>query len=644
MSEAKRLKEMAPQTRLTNRRGTALINMAVAALIVGALYFGREIFVPVALAVLLSFVLAPFVRRLQSLRIPRTASVLIAVFFGFSIIFSLGGLMVSEATHLAAKLPGYQQTLSDKVESLRGLMGGSGTLEQASTVLKELGKELQHGDTGGQSDIGLTRQGSGQTLPIPVEVKQPDPGALTTLAKIIEPLLSPLTRTGIVVIFVSFILLQREDLRNRLVRLAGSGDIQRTTAALDDAGKRLSKLFVTQIMFNAAFGLAIGAGLGFIGVPSAPLWGLIAMILRFVPYIGALISAIFPLILAAAVGSGWQMLVLTALLFVVLEVLAGQVVEPLIYGHSSGLSPVAVILSASFWTWLWGPIGLVMATPLTVCLVVVGRHVERLKFLEIMLGNRPPLKPPELIYQRMLAGDPLEAAEQAQAFLKESSLRGYCDTILLEGLRLAEADRRLGHLDGERLSRIASTVDELLADLEDHHDVGVWDVPTLDMSANPGAAIAIEQARAQRKLIEERNEAPRSVLCVPGSGKLDQAAASVLAFLLRHDGIGALAEEADALSMSKFFSLDMTNTSLACVCYVGQPSAAKVQDVVRRLNKKNPDARILLALLGTEAATPMIGAVGAEVCSGSFGAALEAIDQAKQRGEATVDGRDVAAT
>jgi predicted PurR-regulated permease PerM len=621
--------------------------MAVAALVVAALYFGREIFVPVALAVLLSFVLAPFVRRLQSLRIPRTASVLIVVFFGFAIIFSLGGLMVSEATHLAAKLPGYQKTLSDKVESLRGLMGGSGTLEQASTVLKELGKELQHGEASGQpdSDDGLARQASGRTIPIPVEVKQPDPGALTTLAKIIEPLLTPLTRTGIVVIFVSFILLQREDLRNRLVRLAGSGDIQRTTAALDDAGKRLSRLFLTQIMFNAAFGLAIGLGLEFIGVPSAPLWGLIAMILRFVPYIGALISAIFPLILAAAVGSGWQMLVLTALLFVVLEVLAGQVIEPLIFGHSSGLSPVAVILSASFWTWLWGPIGLVMATPLTVCLVVAGRHVERLKFLEIMLGDRPPLKPAELVYQRMLAGDPLEAAEQAHAFLKESSLRSYCDTILLEGFRLAEADRRLSHLDDERLSRIASTVDELLADLEAHHDVGVLDAPTLDMSENPGAAIAIEQARAQRKLIEQKNEAPRSVLCVPGSGKLDQAAALVLAFLLRHDGIGAIAEEADALSMSKFFSLDMSDTSLACVCYVGQPSTAKVQDAVRRLNKKNADARILLALLGAEAATLTVG-VGAEVCSGSFGAALDAIKQAatRRRGEPTVDTRDIVAT
>src|SRR5580704_14130799 len=471
-SEVPSLQEPA-QIKLTQPRGTTLINMAVAALIIAALYFGREIFVPVALAVLLSFVLAPFVIRLHSWRVPRTVSVLVVVFIGFKTIFSLGGLTVSQATRLAGKLPGYQQALSDKIESLRGLMGGSGTLEQASTVLKELGTELEHKDATGRPDSGLVGQPTDKPTPIPVEVRQPDPGALTTLVAIIQPLLSPLTTTGIVVIFVVFILLQREDLRNRVVRLAGSGDIQRTTAALDDAGQRLSKLFLTQIAFNAVFGLVIGIGLELIGVPSAPLWGLIAMILRFVPYIGALISAIFPLILAAAVGSGWEMLVLTALLFVVLELLAGQVIEPLIYGHSSGLSPVAIILSASFWTWLWGPVGLVMATPLTVCLVVAGRHVERLKFLEIMLGDRPPLKPPELAYQRMLAGDPVEAAEQARNFLKGSSLDDYCDTILLEGLRLAAADRRLGHLDEERLTRIASTVDELVADLEARREAGV---------------------------------------------------------------------------------------------------------------------------------------------------------------------------
>ncbi len=597
--------------------------MAVAMLIIAALYFARDVFVPVALAILLSFVLAPFVIRLHSWRVPRTASVLIVVFVAFSIIFSLGGLMVSQATHLAAKLPGYQQTLSDKIESLRGLMGGSGTLQQASTVLKQLDTQLQHSEAAASS--GGAGQPADRPAPIPVEVRQPDPGAFTTLVKIIEPLISPLTTTGIVIIFVVFMLMQREDLRNRVVRLAGSGDIQRTTAALDDAGQRLSRLFLTQIAFNAVFGLAIGIGLQLIGVPSAPLWGLIAMILRFVPYIGALISAIFPLSLAAAVGSGWEMLILTAALFVVLELLAGQVLEPLIYGHSSGLSPVAIILAASFWTWLWGPVGLVLATPLTVCLVVVGRHVDRLQFLDVMLGDRPPLTPPQLVYQRMLAGDPMEAAEQAHEHLKDSSLESYYDDILLKGLRLAETDRRLGHLDEDRLNRVLSTVEELVADLEAHHDAEVAELGSADMSSSPGAAIAIEQARSQRASMPEQGNLPRSVRCIPGFGNLDEAAALVLAHLLRCRGIDATAEKAGALSMSKIFSLDLADVSLACICYVGQPSTAKIQYAVRTLGRKGRSTRILLAILGTEGAVPAESATGAPIASGSFTAAVEAI-------------------
>jgi predicted PurR-regulated permease PerM len=632
------MEEKSPQIRLAQPRGTVLTNMAVAALIIAALYFGREIFVPVALAVLLSFVLAPFVMRLHSWRIPRTISVLVVVFIGFSIIFSLGGLMVSQATRLAAKLPGYQQTLSDKIESLRGLMGGSGTLEQASTVLKELKTELQHQDAAGRSaDSELTRQLSDK--PIPVEVRQPDPGALSTLGAIIQPLVSPLTTTGIVVIFVVFILLQREDLRNRLVRLAGSADIQRTTAALDDAGKRLSKLFLTQIAFNAVFGLAIGTGLELIGVPSAPLWGLIAMIMRFVPYIGALISAVFPLILAAAVGSGWQMLILTAALFVVLELLAGQVIEPLIFGHSSGLSPVAIVLSASFWTWLWGPVGLVLATPLTVCLVVLGRHVDRLQFLDVMLGDRPPLTPPQLAYQRMLAGDPIEAVEQAHEYLKDSSLENYYDAILLKGLRLAEADRQLGHLDEDRLNRVVSTVEELVAELEAHQDAAATEPRSPDLSSSPGAAIAIEQARSQHALIQEQPTSSLSVVCIPGAGRLDEATALVLAQLLRHRGIGAIAEKADALSMSKLFSLELANTALVCVCYLSQPSTAKIQHAVRGLSRRIDGTRILLALLGTEAVKSVGNASNALVTSGSFGATLEAIVQVTSEQPIDASGR-----
>jgi predicted PurR-regulated permease PerM len=604
--------------------GTTLINLGVATLIVNALYFGREILVPVALAVLFSFVLAPFVIRLQSWRVPRTLSVLVAVFIGFAIIFSLGGLMVSQATRLADDLPGYQQTLGEKIQGLRGVAaGGSGTLERASKVLKELNTELQNPSMASPTADGLRRQPSDR--PIPVEVRQPDPGTLTTLVAIIQPLMQPLTTTGIVVIFVIFILLQRQDLRNRFIRLAGSSDMQRTTAALDDAGERLSRLFLNQSIVNALFGLIIGVGLQFIGVPSAPLWGLIAMILRFVPYVGSPISAVFPLILAAAVGSGWQMLLMTAALFGVLQLFAGQVVEPLVYGRSSGLSPIAIVLSASFWTWLWGPIGLVLATPLTVCLVVLGRHVDRLQFIDVLLGNQPALTPPQLMYQRMLAGDPIEASQQARSYLEDASLEDYYDTILLSGLRLADADARLGRLDDERLDRVVATVNEVTDDLETHEDRQiVADAETDDRSALARLE-TIEDPEAVSLAVSDRWKAPRAVLCIPGSSKLDEAAALVLAQMLRRRGLAAAAEKADALSMSKFFALDLSDSSLFCVCYVDTPSSAKIHYAVRRLRKKSSGAPIMVALLGAETDSSAAKTEGAVTIAGNFAGTVKSI-------------------
>ena len=602
--------------------GTALINLAVAALIVTALYFAREILVPVALAVLFSFVLAPFVIRLQSLRLPRTLSVLVAVFVGFSIIFSLGGLMVSQANRLAEELPGYQQTLREKIQGLRGVAaGGSGTLERASKVLRELDTELQN-PAREQAIDGLRRQPLDR--PIPVEIRQPDPGTLTTLVAIIQPLIQPLTTTGIVVIFVIFILLQRQDLRNRFIRLAGSQDMQRTTAALDDAGQRLSRLFLNQIIVNASFGLIIGIGLHLIGVPSAPLWGLIAMILRFVPYVGSAISAVFPLILAAAVGSGWGMLLMTAALFGTLQLIVGQVVEPMVYGRSSGLSPVAIVISASFWTWLWGPIGLVLATPLTVCLVVVGRHVDRLQFLDVLLGNEPALTPPQLVYQRMLAGDPIEASQQAQAHLAEASLEDYYDKILLNGLRLAEADARLGRLDRERIDRILATVHEVVDDLETHEDRPPSEVLVADLRSNLARLEPVTELGLATALLE-RWERDGAVLCIPGSGKLDEAAALVLAQMLKRRGIGSLAETADALSMSRFFSLDLTQAAAFCICYVGKPSDAMIQYTVRRLSKRSKGGRIIIALLGDESDAVTPGTRDVTTIIGNFGSVVDAV-------------------
>jgi predicted PurR-regulated permease PerM len=624
--------ETPAQIKLTQPRGATLINMGVAALIIAGLYFGREIFVPVALAVLLSFVLAPFVSRLQSFRLPRVAAVLAVVILGFAIIFSLGGLMVTQASKLAEALPGYETTLRNKIETLRGITGGgTGTLQRASEVLNDLKTELQSTKAGSPPNTTVLQQPS-DSKPIPVEVRQPDPGALNTLVAIIAPLLSPLTTTGIVVIFVVFILMQRQDLRNRFVRLAGSDDIQRTTAALDEAGERLSRLFLTQIAFNAAFGVAIGIGLQLIGVPSAPLWGLVAMILRFVPYIGAFISAIFPLILAAAVGSGWEMLLLTVILFVVLELLASQVLEPVIFGHSSGLSPVAIIVAASFWTWLWGPVGLVLATPLTICLVVVGRHVDRLQFLDIMLGDQPALTPSQLVYQRMLAGDPIEAAEQAREYLKAASLEDYYDSVLTGGLGLAAADNRLGHLDAERLDRITATVRELVDDLDGHEDVQVVEAPPSNTS--PLATLVDAESDEDETRTPRVWQAPRSILCIPGFSKLDEAAAIVLAQLLRRRGYGASAEQYDAMSVAKFFSLDLTGTEFVCICYADRPSNAKLHYAVRRLTKKTKSAYVMALFLGP-AAEELEKVPGLSATTKTFATALDAVEQKAREASAT---------
>src|SRR5580700_6681070 len=337
----------------TQLPASALTTMLFAVVIVSALYFGREVLVPIALALLLSFALAPLVRMLQGWRLPRMLAVILVVLAAFAGIFSLGALMVSQVNELASELPRYQSTLREKIQSLRGAAAGTGTLERASQVLQDLSSELDK-PAPGRPAVGLPA--TVPDKPIPVEVKQPDPGALQTLVALITPLIHPLATTGIVVIFVIFILVQQQDLRNRLVRLAGSQDLQRTTAAMDDAGQRLSRLFLTQLMLNAAFGIVIGGGLWLIGVPSAPLWGMLATILRFVPYIGAIISAIFPLVLAATVGPSWSMVLWTAGLFLIVEPIIGHGIEPLVYGHSSGLSPVAVVASATFWTWLWGPI------------------------------------------------------------------------------------------------------------------------------------------------------------------------------------------------------------------------------------------------------------------------------------------------
>jgi predicted PurR-regulated permease PerM len=581
---------------------SAVATSILAVIIIMTLYFGREIIIPIALAILLSFVLAPLVGLLQRIRVRRGLAVVSVVIIAFAVIFGIGSLLASQLTQLAGDLPRYQSTISEKIQSFRDTTAGRGTLERASGMLKDLSKELDKPkDAASALRPGADSKATASVAPVPVEVRQPDPGALESLQSLISPLLHPLATTGIIIIFVIFILLQREDLRNRLIRLAGSNDLQRTTAALDDAAARLSRLFLIQLLLNGTFGVIIGLGLWLIGVPSAILWGILAAVLRFVPYIGAAIAAAFPLALAVAVDPTWSMLLWTLGLFLIVEPIVGHVIEPMVYGHSTGLSPVAVVASATFWTALWGPIGLVLATPLTVCLVVLGRHVERLEFLDVMFGDRPALSPPEIFYQRMLAGDPTEASEKAEEFLKERSLTSYYDEVALKGLQLAQADAERGALDHQRLIKIRDTVSEFTNNISEQDDRPLPKVnSTTDVEATSAVETVAEDAPFEHLPILSRDELPpgwqgeHPVLCVAGRTLLDEAAAIMLGQLSTAHGLAARVEAAEALSTTNIFRLETTDVAIVCLVYMDQSGPAHMRYTVRRLRRKLPKATIIL--------------------------------------------------
>jgi predicted PurR-regulated permease PerM len=560
--------------------------LAIGITVIAALYFGREIFVPLALAILLSFALGPLVVFLRRCRLGRIPSVIASVALAFLLIFGLGALIGGQLAGLAEDLPQYESNITQKIHALRSTAAESGIVGRASSMLKDLSDEITKtapSPAGRPSGPVAGAARGPQQPPVPVEIHQPDPTALQIIQTIIGPLLQPLGTTGIVIIFVVFFLMQREDLRDRFIRLAGARDLQRTTQALDDAGHRLSRYLLVQTALNAGFGLLIGIGLWFIGIPNPALWGILAMLLRFVPYIGPVIAALFPGTLALAVDPGWSMLLWTAALFAVLEPIIGQVVEPLVYGHSTGLSAVAVVVAAAFWTWLWGPVGLLLSTPLTLCLVVLGRHVERLEFLHIVLGDQPALTLEENFYQRMLANDPDEAAHQADTFLKDRNLADYYDEVAMKGLALAQLDVNRGALDHNQRVQIKEAVEGVIDDLTDHVDL----LPAVEAGAEQAPPVAAPDA-----LSTECQGQP--VLCIAGRGSLDEAAAAMLAQLLERQHIGARVVASAAVSVANIFRLEVAGVQVASLSYLEPGGFTHARYLVRRLRRKLPRARIIV--------------------------------------------------
>ena len=558
------------------------------------LRLGRDVFVPLALAVLLSFVLAPAVRWLRRMGMPAGLAVLTTVSLAFALI---GGLIVvsgNELSGLGGELPKYQATVREKINGLSGTMGASGNVNRALEAFEEVGRELQNLNGAGTS----TSNGQKDTAPMPVVVKE-SPGMIGTLGSIISPLLHPLATAGLVLLLVVFVLISREDLRNRLVRLVGTDDIQQTTIVIDEAAQRLSRLFLAQFLLNTGFGIVTTLGLWLIGLPSPALWGIFAGVMRFVPYVGSAAGVLPPLILSLAVDPTWSTFFRTIGLFSVMLPLSGQVIEPLFIGRRTGLAPIAIVLSATIWTFLWGPIGLILSTPLTICLVVLGRHVGSLGFLDIMLGNRPALSPPQLFYQRMLADDPVEAVAMAREFLRERALATYYDEVALEGLRLAHQDIARGRISPERQQRLMRTTKRLIAQLEAVRDprpkggqVGA-EAEAAVIAAGP------DKGAATQVLVKETLSAPWQgevpVLCFAKPETLDEVIGRMLVQVLNKHGIRARTVSSDA-ELGQLSESAAAGVRMVILSFIEPLSTLHLRHSVRLARRRFPGAIVILGI------------------------------------------------
>jgi predicted PurR-regulated permease PerM len=604
------------------RRAQATDTAIIVAAVIAALYFGHDVLVPIALAVLLSFVLAPVVVALTRLRIGKTASVLLAVSLAFAILVGLGAIIGKQIALLADNLPEYQIVVGKKLEVLKNSSFGESIVERAADALH--GLNANFGKPVAQPPVAPTMTATPRPPDQPlmqVEVHEPSPGPVQILRSVLSALLPPLATTAIVIVFVILILLQRTDLRDRFIGLVGAHDLHRTTKALDDAAGRLSRYFLALTGLNAVFGLAIALGLSVIGVPNPILWGIVGAVLRFVPYIGAFIAAAFPLALAAAVDPGWAMVVETAALFVILETAMGQVVEPLLFGHTTGMSPLAVVIAAAFWTLIWGPTGLLLSTPITACLVVLGRHVESLNFIELLLGDKPPLSPVQSFYQRILASDPDEVAFQAEGLLKNMSLIEYYEDVALPALALAQIDVMRGALENSRQIEVCESVERVVADLSDH----VESPPEIkDTAADPELSADAE--------IPQSSEG--AALCLAGRSPLDQAACAILIQLLQRRNIAARSAGPQALTTSGIFGLNADGVAAICVFYLDHQGLASIRYSVRRLRKKFPNLPIAVCLWGSAELSAIAEAARADQTTGSLREAINFCVQACQSPEA----------
>lgn len=573
--------------------GSALLTLLVIVVAVAGLYLGRQVLVPIALATLLSFALVPPVRWLRRMRMPNAAAVILVTSLAFLTILAIGSVIAWQVGGLAQRLPYYELNIENKIESIGQSLSesppGGQLLARATDMVRNLGRKIEEVEEEATKDDAAPQDATAERKPLPVVVQPPDPTSTQLIRTVLGPLVRPLATAGIVIVFVIFMLLKREDLRDRLIRLLGPRDLPRTSQALDDAAWRVGHYLLMQLVVNTAYAVPITIGLWAIGLPNPALWGLLCLLLRFVPYIGPIIAAAFPLALAVAVDPGWTMLLWAGALFIAVELITNNLLEPWLYGASAGLSPVAIIAAAVFWTWLWGPVGLLLSTPLTVCLVVLGRHVPQLAFLDVLLGDSPSLTQSERLYQRLLAGDPHEATERAEEYLRDHSLTDYYDEVAIPALALAEHDRKREALDERRRMLVAQGTEILIDNLEEWEETG-----TVDEEDGARADIAVLERPDSGTNGDAEDE--RVVLCAGARGELDDAAAAMLQQLLELRGATARLLSFEDLQSTKLRELDLSGVVAVALSYMNADSLAHARFLVRRLRRRLPEATVMVGL------------------------------------------------
>jgi predicted PurR-regulated permease PerM len=568
-----------------------LLKVVIFAFALFCLGVAQEVLIPIALAMLLTFVLAPLVERLQRWRVPRVAAVLVTVVLVFSVLGGLGWLLTSQVTTLADDLPQYTNNLTRKVRQVRRV-GRPQLLERAQSTVKEVIGELQ------KDDAAATKK-----PPQPVVVERPAPVGLESLRATLGPITAMLATAGFVVVLVIFMLIERERLLERLIRLAGTGRVTLTTKILTDAAERIGRYLQMQTLVNAGFGAAITAGLFLIGVPYALLFGVLGGVLRFIPYIGIWGAAASTALVSLAVFDGWREPVMVVALFALVELAVYLVLEPLLYSHSTGVSPLALLITLAFWTWLWGPIGLILGTPLTVCLIALGRHVPELQFIVVLFGDEPVVTTDVAVYQRLLKGDEVGARSVLEDYVKEHSAAEVDDDVLLPALGRVRRDAGRGALTAREARFIADAIDRLVAEP---------DAEALRVARVRDGENAAPSAPATTSTLE--------ALACPARDEIDATALKMLGSRLTADGVRLVLAEPGLLAGEIVERVAATEPGVVVVASLADVGVGHARYIIKRLRARFPELPLVAACWGAagrseEACAMLLDAGATEVAS-----------------------------